>query len=381
MVIKENLSNYTSFYGLLKEYPKERVESLIYSHNLSAEEIRRIIFSAKISLADYAALLSPNASELLDELAYKASIITRSRFGRVIRLYAPLYLSNFCVNSCLYCGFNRNHKIERRALTLNEVLEEVEVLKERGIDNILLVMGDNFHKFSFETLIKVIDLCKEKFSLTNIELPALTLEEYITLKKHGVEGLTLFQETFIEELYPEFHLNGPKADYKKRLNTPELACKAGYQFITLGALLGLGDFRVELFYLGLHTLYLQRRYPHIFFSASFPRIRNADNGFQTPYEVSDRDLIQLTSAYRLLFADNGINISTRESAKIRDILIRLSATIISADSKTSPGGYKESTFTSGYDNLSQFEISDKRSTEEICATIRSASLEPLFKYW
>lgn len=363
-----------SFYEVIKKYPYEYVKDLIY--NADENYIKNALYKEKLTEKDLACLLSPKAEKYIEEMAEISHNITLQRFGKTIRIYAPIYLSNYCTNSCIYCGFNRKNNIPRTALTIDEIKKEAEIVASNGIKNVILVTGDNIKKFSFDMLMQSVKLCTQYFSLVSIEVPSLTFKQYQELHNAGADGLTMFQETYIESLYPSFHPAGPKADYLYRLDTPERAAAAGMRFIGLGALLGLTDYRIDTFYMCLHAKYLSKKYWRSLVSSSFPRIRYAAGEYKPEYNVSDKNLLQLIFAYRMFLHDAGINISTREPAPLRDKLIYLGATIMSAGSKTEPGGY-----SLAQKDAAQFSIEDNRSVEEFCSTVKKLGFEPVLKDW
>lgn len=363
-----------SFYEVIKEYPYDYVKDLIY--NADENKIKNALYKERLTAKDLAYLLSPKAEIYLEEMAEISHNITCQRFGKTIKIYAPIYLSNYCTNSCIYCGFNRKNSIPRVALTLDEIKKEAEIVASHGIKNVILVTGDNMKKFSFDMLMQSVKLCAEYFPLVSIEVPSLTFKQYEELHNAGADGLTMFQETYIESLYPSFHPAGPKSDYLYRLDTPERAAAAGMRFIGLGALLGLTDYRIDTFYMCLHAEYLSKKYWRSLISSSFPRIRHAAGEYKPEYNVTDRNLLQLIFAYRIFLHDAGVNISTREPASLRDKLVYLGATIMSAGSKTEPGGY-----SAAQDDAAQFSIEDNRSVEEFCSTIKKLGFDPVFKDW
>lgn len=363
-----------SFYEVIKEYPYDYVKDLIY--NADENKIKNALYKERLTAKDLAYLLSPKAEIYLEEMAEISHNITCQRFGKTIRIYAPIYLSNYCTNSCIYCGFNRKNSIPRIALTLDEIKKEAEIVASHGIKNVILVTGDNMKKFSFDMLMQSVKLCAEYFPLVSIEVPSLTFKQYEELHNAGADGLTMFQETYIESLYLSFHPAGPKSDYLYRLDTPERAAAAGMRFIGLGALLGLTDYRIDTFYMCLHAEYLSKKYWRSLISSSFPRIRHAAGEYKPEYNVTDRNLLQLIFAYRIFLHDAGVNISTREPASLRDKLVYLGATIMSAGSKTEPGGY-----SAAQDDAAQFSIEDNRSVEEFCSTIKKLGFDPVFKDW
>lgn len=363
-----------SFYEVIQKFPYEYVHELIY--NASEQDIINALHKDNLDEKDLTALLSPKAEKFLEEMAELSHNITLERFGKTIKIYAPIYLSNFCTNGCIYCGFNHKNKIPRIALSIDEIEKEAKIVSNYGIQNVILVTGDNFKMFSFEKLVEAVSLCSKYFPFVAVEVPSLTFEEYKQLHASGADGLTMFQETYIEHLYPKFHPHGPKSDYLRRLNTPEVAASAGMRLIGLGALLGLADYRVDTFYMCLHSRYLAKKFWKSHISASFPRIRHAAGEYQPEFVAGDRAVLQLMFAYRLFSHDAGINISTRESASFRDKLMHLGATIMSAGSKTEPGGYNKA-----QDDASQFQIEDNRSVEEFCQAVKNQGYDPVLKDW
>lgn len=363
-----------SFYEVIEKFPYDYVYKLIYE--ASEEDILHALQKEKLTEKDLAALLSPKASKYLETMAETARNITLERFGKTIKIYAPIYLSNFCTNGCIYCGFNHKNKIPRIALTMEEIEKEAKIVAGYGIQNVILVTGDNMKKFSFDMLLEAVSLCSSYFPFVAVEVPSLTFNEYEKLHLAGADSLTMFQETYIESLYPKFHPHGPKSDYLKRLNTPELAAKAGMRFIGLGALLGLADYRIDTFYMCLHSRYLAKKFWKSHISASFPRIRQAAGEYKPEHVVNDKAVLQLIFAYRLFSHDAGINISTRETPDFRDKLIHLGATIMSAGSKTEPGGYNQA-----QNEASQFNIEDGRSVEEFCNAVKNQGYDPVLKDW
>jgi 2-iminoacetate synthase len=304
--------------------------------------------------------------------------VTLQRFGKTISLFAPLYVSNFCSNRCAYCGFNMNNPVERLALTPEQVLEEGKLIYRLGFRHLLLVSGEARKITPLDYFLPICDLLRPLFSSIAVEIFPMSTEQYRALIAHGVDGLTVFQETYGEELYGRFHLGGKKRDYRWRLETPDRGGEAGFRRIGLGALLGLGNWRVEAFYLGLHARYLMRKFWKSQISISFPRLRPAAGAFQPPYPVSDFNFAHLLSALRVFLPDAGFTLSTREPADLRDNLIPLGITSMSAGSKTDPGGY---TRPQGKGAGAQFEIADHRDPETVAEAIRQKGYEPVWKDW
>ncbi|HPC93921.1 MAG TPA: 2-iminoacetate synthase ThiH [Sedimentisphaerales bacterium] len=324
------------------------------------------------------ALVSPAAEAYLEEMARQSQVLTRQRFGRTIRLYAPLYLSSFCVNRCRYCGFNAANRFERTRLTIEEALADAETLAREGFRDILLVSSEDRTFITVEYLAELAAKLRERFSFIGVEIYQMSSDQYRQLFDAGIEGVTLYQETYDRDEYTRQHPGGPKADYDVRLRGPDDMARAGMREIGLGVLLGLADWRIETLALGEHASYLMRRYWRSHVSFSFPRLRPACGVTREefPHLLSDRNLVQMMLALRLCFADAGLVLSTREEAGFRDHVIALGPTRMSAGSRTNPGGYTQSDRGEG-----QFEVCDHRSPQEVAAMLARHGLEPVWKDW
>lgn len=344
----------------------------------SAADVESALMAKHPGLNGFMSLLSPAASPYLEEMAGRAHLLTRQRFGKTISLFAPLYVSNYCINQCAYCGFNAGNRIERLALTPEQALKEGEFIHGLGFRHLLLVTGEAPKISSPEYLARIVDLLRPLFSSIAVEIYPMDADQYRMLIAHGVDGLTVFQETYNRELYPRIHLGGKKRDYRWRLETPDRGGEAGFRRLGLGALLGLDNWRVEGFFLGLHSGYLMRKFWKSQVSISFPRLRPAAGAFEPRFPVSDREFVHLLTALRIFLPDVGFTLSTRESADFRDNLIPLGVTSMSAGSKTDPGGY---THPQEKGAEAQFEIADHRSPEEVAGVIRTKGYEPVWKDW
>jgi len=336
------------------------------------------------SLEDFLILIAPATEKYLDVLAKFAAHIKTQRFGKTIKLYAPIYVSNYCCNDCAYCGFRISEKKEqRRHLTLSEIDNEARILKNQGFDNILIVSGEDRKKITIDYLSDCVKLLKKYFSYIAIEVYPLEKEEYKILINAGVEGLTLYQETYNNELYKEYHKAGSKKNFEKRLAAPAAAAAAGMRDIGLGALLGLNDWRFEAAALFQHSKFLMKNYWQTRINFSFPRIRPAVTTFKPKFEITDKNLAQMICALRIAFPDAQLVLSTRESAKLRDKLINLGITQISAGSKTKPGGYMDDILDKNKTNNSveQFEVFDNRSVKEVVDKLIILGYDPVFKDW
>ena len=363
-----------SFLNEINKYDPQRIEDEILGK--TASDVERALATPQLRLEEFKALLSPAASDYLEPLAQRAHRLTVQRFGKTILMYAPLYLSNECSNGCKYCGFNAHNKMTRRTLTFDEMENEARVLHDRGFRHLLLVTGEAPKLADNSYLCAAVERLRPLFSSMSIEVYPMDQPGYKQTVDAGVDGLTIYQETYDQTLYADMHPFGKKRDYGFRLAAPEAAAAAGMRRIGIGALLGLGKFRVEGFFTGLHALYLARHYWRTHLSCSFPRMRPADGGFQPLNPVPDRDFVQLICALRLLLPDVGLVMSTRESASLRDHLLPLGITQMSAGSCTSPGGYAEKD-----ESGRQFAIDDERSHEEVAAMLVSRGYEPVWKDW
>ncbi len=323
-------------------------------------------------------LISPAAEKYLEQMAQMSGRLTVQRFGRTIKLYAPLYLSNYCINSCRYCGFNRNSDFKRTRLTIDQAIVEAELIAQNGFKDILLVSGEDRNFINIDYLVKLAKKLRPKFSSISIEIYRVAESEYAELLRAGIEGVTLYQETYNRPAYAYFHLSGPKADYDSRLKAADSMGRAGMRQIGLGVLLGLTDWRVETLALAEHGHYLMKRHWKSHISFSFPRLRpaHAVGVAQFKHLPEPKNLVQMITALRLCFADAGLVLSTREPAKLRDSLINLGITRLSAGSKTNPGGY------SGNDDTGrQFEVDDARSPIEVAEMIKQKGMEAVWKDW
>ncbi|MBN2401052.1 MAG: 2-iminoacetate synthase ThiH [Spirochaetes bacterium] len=362
------------FEDLLNKYLWKTVKERIY--NSSKEEVMSAIYKENKHPDDFFALLSPAADAFLEELAVISQKITRMRFGNIIQLYAPLYISNECTNSCLYCGFNRKNEIKRLTLSGEMVEEESRLLFKQGFRHILLLTGEDKHAVSPEALAKIANNIHSKFASVSIEVYPMDSAEYKIMTEAGVDGLAVYQETYDRIGYDAVHPSGMKKNFSWRLNAPERAGDAGFRKIGIGALLGLSDWRVDGFFLALHAYYLTKKYWKSQIQISFPRLKQAHGNYVPPNPVSDRDLTHLICVMRNILPDSGLLLSTRESSHFRDNVMPIGITMMSAGSKTEPGGYSHPDA-----NARQFTIDDDRAPDEIAAVIAKKGFDPVWKDW
>ena len=344
----------------------------------TAADVDRALSAPRRSLDDFAALLSGAATSRLEDMAGAAHASTVRRFGRTVQLFAPLYLSNECVSSCTYCGFSAENEIARRTLAVEEVVAEAQALSERGFRHVLLVAGEHARIVGKDYLVECVRAVAPLMPSVSIEVQVWDTATYRRLVEAGCDGLVVYQETYDRTTYEAVHLKGKKRNYDWRLAAPDRGAEAGMRRLGIGALLGLhDDWRTEALAVAAHARALIKRHWRCEVSMALPRLRPAAGLEVLPADpVDDRSFVQLLCALRLLLPDLGITLSTRETPELRDALIRLGVTSMSAGSHTEPGGY-----ASPSDAEPQFEVSDTRSPDEVAAVLRAAGYEPVWKDW
>lgn len=364
------------FSEYLKSISWKETTRAIYSKR--EDDVKRALSRRSCSVDDFMALISPAAEPYLEEMAQLSLRYTRERFGKTMSLFIPLYLTNSCTNSCVYCGFHVSNRMKRTVLTFEEMENEYRAIKRLGpFENLLLVTGENPAVAGVEYLARALDLAKPHFSNLKIEVMPLKSEEYAYLTEHGLNGVICFQETYNRERYNIYHPRGMKSNFEWRVNAPDRMGQAGVHSIGMGALIGLEEWRTDVTMLAYHLRYLQKHYWKTKYSVNFPRMRPAENeGFQPNVVMTDKELAQLTFAMRIFDHDVDISYSTREPAAFRDNMARLGVTTMSAESKTEPGGY-----FSYPQALEQFHVSDERTAVEVEAALRGLGLEPVWKDW
>ena len=340
-------------------------------------DVERALRVSRPGLEDFAALLSAPAAGRLEDLAQRARTVTRARFGATVRLFSPLYVSNECVSTCTYCGFSAGNEIARRTLSIAEVRAEAEELHRRGFRHILLVAGEHARIVSKSYLEDCVAAVAPLFAQVSVEVQVWDTDTYRRLAAAGGDGVVVYQEVYDPDTYAQVHLKGKKRNYAWRLAAPDRAAEAGMRRIGIGALLGLHpDWRSEAIYLAAHASALMKRWWRCEISVGLPRLKPAAGGYEPRDPVDDRAFVQLLCALRIYLPDSGIILSTRESAELRDHLVPLGITSMSAGSHTEPGGYAED---SGAEP--QFEISDERSPADVAAALRAAGFDPVWKDW
>jgi 2-iminoacetate synthase len=344
-------------------------------------------------------LIAPKSDSALEAMAQTSRALTLHNFGRTMRLFAPLYLSNECINNCQYCGFSRDNLILRVTLSVDEVMAEARHLSRAGFRQILLVAGEHPKFVSRDYLAECVRALAPDFSSIAIEVGPMDASDYVPIVDAGAEGLVVYQETYNRAVYAEMHTAGPKRDFNFRLDCVERGYRAGFRRLGIGALFGLSRWQEEAIALAAHLEYLLKHCWQAQISVSLPRLRPAAGGFRPLFSMTDRELVQLVCALRVTFPQVGIVLSTRERASLRDSLVSLGVTMMSAGSHTEPGGYTRQgsehlhrtvrgrimapDFQNGEDQLAtgQFEISDERSPAEIVTLLRRRGFEPVWKDW
>lgn len=362
-----------------KHLDRDRAHWLEAIENVTPAQVERILAQppGRYSLQRLLTLVSPAARPYLELMAQQARRLTIQRFGRTIQLYAPLYVSNVCVNSCRYCGYNCKTNVKRTRLTIEQAMTDAKVIAAEGFRHLLLVSGEDRSWVTVDYLADLAGRLREMFSSLSIEIYPLGREEYTALFAAGIDGVALYQETYDRDIYADYHIAGPKRNYDYRLDAPDRFAAAGMRQLGLGVLLGLADWRIETLAMAEHAAYLMRRYWKSRIDFSFPRIRPAANVMhQWPHAVSDEELVQMMLALRLCFADTGIVLSTREAPEFRDRMINICITRISAGSRTNPGGY-----ASEKEAAEQFVVADDRSPAQVAAVIEQSGHEPVWKDW
>ncbi len=340
------------------------------------EDVMRVLEKESMDSEDFKALLSPAALLFLEQIAEKARNVTRRYFGNSIYLFTPLYISNYCENLCIYCGFNRENRIKRAKLDAEVIEKELVEIAESGLQDLLILTGESGKMSDVDYIGQAVRMARNYFKTVGVEVYPMNSDEYARLRAYGADYVTVFQETYNTTKYEELHLAGNKRVFPYRFNAQERALRGGMRGVAFGALLGLDDFRKDAFATGLHASLLQKKYPHAEISLSCPRLRPIINHAEiNPKDVHERQLVQIICAYRLFLPYAGITVSSRESANFRNHIIRIAATKISSGVSTGIG--EHSADASDPQGDEQFEIADTRTTEEVFRAIVAAGLQPV----
>ncbi len=359
----------------LSQYSWEETTERIMAKR--AADVETALGKQRLTIDDFMALVSPAAAPYLEVMARLSRRYTQERFGKTISMYIPMYITNSCSNSCVYCGFNRHNKFDRVILTPEQIERECRAIRRLApFDNLLLVTGENPRAAGVDYIERALGICRPYFNNLSIEVMPLSSEEYYRLTQAGLNGVVCFQETYNRANYKLYHPAGMKSDFEWRLGGFDRMGQAGVHKIGMGVLIGLEEWRTDTTMLALHLQYLRKRYWKTRYSVNFPRMRPSEGHFQPNVVISDRELAQLTFAFRIFDHDVDISYSTRECAALRNGMATLGVTSMSAGSKTDPGGYEVYP-----QSLEQFAVSDERTPAQVAADLRSAGYEAEWKDW
>ena len=359
----------------IAQYSWDEITQRILSK--SDADVVTALSKSRCDLDDFMALISPAAAPYLEQMAQLSRQYTQERFGKVISMYIPMYITNSCTNHCVYCGFNHNNPMPRTILKPEEIEQECLAIKRLApFENLLIVTGENPRDAGVAYLEKALQTARPHFNNLSIEVMPLKSEDYYRLTQSGLNVVVCFQETYNRDRYKIYHPKGMKSNYEWRLNGYDRMGQAGVHKIGMGVLIGLEDWRTDVTFMAMHLLYLRRHYWQTRYSVNFPRLRPSAGGFPPNVIMSDRELAQLTFAFRIFDHDVDISVSTRETPHFRDHIATLGATSMSAGSKTEPGGYY--TYPQA---LEQFSVSDERTPAEVAEAIKRVGYEVVWKDW
>ncbi len=345
------------------------------AEDYTGADVKRALMKEHLEIQDFAALLSPAAEPYIEQMAQKAKQETAKHFGNSVYMFTPIYISNYCENYCVYCGFNCHNHIHRMKLNTEEIEKEMEAIAKTGLEEILILTGESRTQSDVSYIGEACKIARKYFKMVGIEVYPMNSDEYAYLQKCGADYVTVFQETYDSDKYETLHLAGHKRIFPYRFNAQERALKGGMRGVAFAALLGLADFRKDALATGLHAYYIQRKYPYAEISFSCPRLRPIVNDATiNPKDVHEKQLLQIMCAYRLFMPFAGMTISTRERAEFRNHVIGMTATKISAGVSTGIGSHSDEVEEKGDD---QFEIADNRNVDEVFAAIKEQGLQPV----
>ena len=363
---------------------KDRVLAEMGSYDYTrytAADVKAALEHTTCSLEDFKALLSPAAAPFLEEMARKAHGETQRHFGNTVYLFTPLYIANYCENYCVYCGFNCYNHIQRMKLTMEQIQHEMEIIAQSGMEEILILTGESRAQSDVAYIGEACKLARKYFRMVGLEIYPVNTEEYRYLHQCGADYVTVFQETYDTDKYEQLHLLGHKRVWPYRFDAQERALRGGMRGVAFSALLGLSDFRKDALATGLHAYLLQRKYPAAEISLSCPRLRPIVNNDKiNPLDVGERELCQVLCAYRLFLPFAGITVSSRETARFRDGIVKIAATKVSAGVSTGIGDHEEKytgKSTGAQQGDEQFEIADARSFDEMYRDMDGEGLQPV----
>ena len=376
----EEICDHMTYMDDMEQIPHEILDKVVAeiesykAEDYTASDVLRAIESDSCSLKDFKALLSPAAEPFLEQIARKARLETRKHFGNSAYFFTPIYISNYCENYCIYCGFNCHNKIKRAKLSMEEIHEEMKAIADTGLEEILILTGESRKASDVKYIGEACKIAKKYFKNIGIEVYPMNSDEYRYLRECGADYVTVFQETYNSDKYETLHLAGHKRIFPYRFNAQERALMGGMRGVAFAALLGLDDFRKDALGTGMHAYLIQRKYPWAEISISCPRLRPIiNNASINPKDVHEKQLLQIMCAYRLFLPFAGMTISTRERAEFRDNVVGLAATKISAGVSTGIGSHSESEDKGD----AQFEIADTRGLEEIYESLKKRGIQPV----
>lgn len=376
----EERCDHMTYMDDMEQIPHEILDKVVAEINsykaedYTASDVLRAIESDSCSLEDFKALLSPAAEPFLEQIARKARLETRKHFGNSAYFFTPIYISNYCENYCIYCGFNCHNKIKRAKLSMEEIHEEMKAIADTGLEEILILTGESRKASDVKYIGEACKIAKKYFKNIGIEVYPMNSDEYRYLRECGADYVTVFQETYNSDKYETLHLAGHKRIFPYRFNAQERALMGGMRGVAFAALLGLDDFRKDALGTGMHAYLIQRKYPWAEISISCPRLRPIiNNASINPKDVHEKQLLQIMCAYRIFLPFAGMTISTRERADFRDNVVGLAATKISAGVSTGIGSHSESEDKGD----AQFEIADTRGLEEIYESLKKRGIQPV----
>ncbi|MDC7286647.1 2-iminoacetate synthase ThiH [Blautia schinkii] len=378
-MINRNTSHmeYQEGMEILKSDMLDQVMSALegfHPETYTESDVRKALLKDTLLPEDFAALLSPAALPLLEEIALRAREETRKHFGNSVYMFTPLYIANYCENYCIYCGFNCHNKIHRARLNAEEIEKEMQAIAATGLEEILLLTGESPKMSDVKYIGEACRIAKKYFKVIGLEVYPMNSEDYAYLHDCGADFVTVFQETYNPDKYETLHLGGNKRIFPYRFYTQERAVKGGIRGVGFAALLGLDDFRRDAFATGMHAYLLQRKYPHAEIAFSCPRLRPIINNDKiNPRDVHEPQLLQIICAYRIFMPFAAITISSREGARFRDHIIKIAATKISAGVDVGIGGHAQEEAKGD----EQFEIEDNRSVSQVYHAIIDAGLQPV----
>lgn len=376
----EERCDHMTYMDDMEQIPHEILDKVVAeiesyrAEDYTASDVLRAIESDSCSLEAFKALLSPAAEPFLEQIARKARLETRKHFGNSAYFFTPIYISNYCENYCIYCGFNCHNKIKRAKLSMEEIHEEMKAIADTGLEEILILTGESRKASDVKYIGEACKIAKKYFKNIGIEVYPMNSDEYRYLRECGADYVTVFQETYNSDKYETLHLAGHKRIFPYRFNAQERALMGGMRGVAFAALLGLDDFRKDALGTGMHAYLIQRKYPWAEISISCPRLRPIiNNASINPKDVHEKQLLQIMCAYRLFLPFAGMTISTRERAEFRDNVVGLAATKISAGVSTGIGSHSESEDKGD----AQFEIADTRGLDEIYESLKKRGIQPV----